>query len=137
MSGVVTGGCLCGGVRYAYSGEVGTARYCHCADCRRISGSAFGVSVRVNTADFRITRGTTKSFTKPGDSGRPVTRHFCPECGSPLFTEPPLHPETLFIKAGSLDDAALVRPDREAWTVSRVEWAQIEPGLSSFTRGRT
>lgn len=137
MQQIVTGGCLCGGVRYEYSGEVGAAGYCHCSDCRHVSGSAFGVSVRAAAAQFRITVGVPKAFTKAGDSGRPVTRYFCPDCGSPLYTVPPLHPDVVFIKAGSLDDPGLVTPDREAWTVSRVDWARIGPGIQSFERGRT
>jgi hypothetical protein len=133
----VTGGCLCGAIRYEYDGEVGPAGYCHCADCRRISGSAFGVSVRVKAAGFRIVSGVPKGFTKTGDSGRTVTRYFCADCGCPLYTEPPLHPETVFIKAGSLDDPTLVVPDRQAWTRSRVAWAEIDPALASYETSRT
>ena len=136
MIGTLTGGCLCGAVRYAYEGEVGAAGYCHCADCRRVSGSAFGVSLSVESAGFRVTRGTPKAFTKPGDSGRPLTRYFCPDRGSPLFTQPPLHPERLFIKAGSLDDPSVVRPNRQAWMRSRVEWAEIDPTITSYETNR-
>jgi hypothetical protein len=137
MTELVTGGCCCGRVRYEYDGALGTAGYCHCEDCRRISGSAFGVSVRAAASKFRIVAGTPKAFTKSADSGRPVTRFFCPDCGSPIYTQPPLHPETVFIKAGSLDDPTLAVPDRQAWTVSRVSWASIDPGIASYERGRT
>jgi hypothetical protein len=137
MDTIATGGCLCGAVRYEYRGEIGTAGYCHCIDCRRISGSAFGISVRVKAAGFRVVRGTPKGFTKTGDSGRPVTRFFCPDCGSPLYTLPPLHPETVFLKAGSLDDPTLVRPDRQAWMRSKVTWAEIDPGLKTYETNRT
>jgi hypothetical protein len=136
METTATGGCLCGAIRYEYRGEVGSAGYCHCADCRRVSGSAFGVSVRVKAAGFRIIRGTPKGFTKTGDSGRPVTRFFCPDCGCPLYTEPPLHPDTVFLKAGSLDDPTLVKPDRQAWTRSRVSWSAIDSGLASYETNR-
>ena len=137
MARRVTGGCLCGGVRYEYEGELGSAGYCHCSDCRRISGSAFGVSVAAAAAEFRIVKGAPRAFTKAGDSGRPVTRYFCPDCGSPLYTLPPLHPDMVFIKAGSLDDPRLVAPNREAWTASRVSWAEIAPGLTRYEKGRT
>jgi hypothetical protein len=132
----LTGGCLCGAVRYAYAGEAGPAGYCHCGDCRRTSGSAFGVSVRAAADQFLIVAGVPKSFVKLGDSGREVSRFFCGDCGSPLFTRPPLHPDVVFIKAGSLDDPSVVRPNRQAWTVSRVAWAEIDPGLTSYERNR-
>jgi hypothetical protein len=133
----ITGGCLCGAVRYEFSGEVGPAGYCHCEDCRRTSGSAFGVSVKVAANGFRFTRGTAKSFTKRGDSGRSVTRRFCGDCGSPLCTMPPLHPDVVFIKAGSLDDPSVVVANRQAWTRSRVPWSEIPSGLLAYETNRT
>ena len=136
MIQTVTGGCLCGAIRYEVTGDIGAAGYCHCADCRRVSGSAFGVSVRVAAAAFHIISGTPRSFTKAGDSGRPVARHFCGDCGSPLFTLPPLHPDVVFIKAGSLDDPSVVRPERQAWTRSRVDWAEIDPAITSYEKNR-
>lgn len=136
MEAITTGGCLCGAIRYEYRGDVGSAGYCHCADCRRISGSAFGVSVRVKAAGFRIVQGTPKGFAKTGDSGRQVTRFFCPDCGCPLYTQPPLHPETILLKAGSLDDPTLVRPDRQAWTRSRVSWSEIDSNLAAYETSR-
>jgi hypothetical protein len=137
MERTVTGGCLCGAVRYEYNGEVGAAGYCHCEDCRRTSGSAFGVSVRVLASSLRFTAKLPKGFTKTGDSGRHVTRYFCPDCGSPIYTAPPLHPDLYFIKAGSLDDPSVVVPDRQAWLKSRVHWAEIDPKLAGFETNRT
>jgi hypothetical protein len=136
MKHALTGGCLCGNVRYVYDGVVGAAGYCHCADCRKVSGSAFGVSVRVTAQDFRVVSGQPKGFTKQGDSGRPVTRFFCPDCGSPLYTLPPLHPDTVFIKAGSLDDPSMVHPERQAWTRSKVSWSEIDPDIASYETNR-
>ncbi len=137
MAEILTGGCLCGATRYRYEGEVGAANICHCADCRKVSGSAFGVSVPVDAAGLMILSGEPKGFTTKGDSGREVTRYFCPECGSPLFTVPPLHPERRFIKAGSLDDPTVVKPARQTWLASKVSWALIDPDLPGFEKGRT
>lgn len=136
MTQTLTGGCLCGALRYTYRGEVGAAGYCHCADCRRVSGSAFGISVRVDASGFAIAKGTPRSFVKAGDSGRMVARFFCGDCGSPLYTLPPLHPELVFLKAGSLDDPSVVKPTRQAWTRSRVDWAEIDPAITSYETSR-
>jgi len=86
MAELVTGGCLCGYVRYEYHGELGPANYYHCRDCRKATGSAFNVGVRLQSAALRVVAGQVKSYTKTGDSGNTITREFCPECGSPLFT---------------------------------------------------
>jgi hypothetical protein len=133
----IAGGCLCGAVRFEYGGAVGPANFCHCADCRHVTGSAFNVGVRFESAHFKIVLGAAKSFTKRGDSGAELTRHFCPECGSPLFTNSQRHPEYIYVKAGAFDDPLIVRPEFQCWTRSRVAWAFIPNDLPDYEKGRT
>lgn len=132
---LIHGACLCGHISYEYQGSVGPANYCHCQDCRRCTGSAFNIGVRLDRAQFRLASGTLKSFTKRGDSGTQLTRHFCPECGSPIFTSSPNHPDHIYVKAGTLDDPTLVKPTHQNWLVSKVPWSQIDPALAAFTKG--
>jgi hypothetical protein len=112
MPSNITGRCLCGGITFEYDGQVGPANYCHCADCRRCTGGPFNIGVRFVRSRFRITKGRPRGFTKAGDSGREFTRHFCPDCGSPLFTSAPKHADLVYVKAGVLDDLSLVQPIR-------------------------
>ncbi len=133
---MITGRCLCGCVAYTYDGVVGLAGYCHCQDCRRRSGSAFGISVRLEKAAFRINQGRLREFTKLADSGAELSRHFCPECGSPIFTSSPRHPLHIFVQAGTLDDPSVVKPIHQAWTSSAVGWSAIDPHLATFPKGR-
>ena len=135
MASTNTGRCLCGRVKYEYSGSIGPANYCHCEDCRRCTGSAFNIGVRLRLADFQVTSGDPKSFTKNGDSGRELTRHFCSDCGSPLFTSAPRHPEYVYVKAGTLDDPSIVEPTHQNWVASAVRWSQIGPEVRSFSKG--
>ena len=131
----IHGRCLCGHVMYEYSGSVGPANYCHCEDCRRCTGSAFNIGVRFNLAEFHITAGGPKGFTKRGESGSELTRHFCPECGSPIFTSSPKHPDYVYVKAGTLDDPTVVRPTHQSWVASAVSWSQIDRAIASFAKG--
>jgi hypothetical protein len=135
--GVVTGRCLCGFVAYSYSGVVGPAGYCHCRDCRQCSGSAFGISVRFDADKFALSQGRVKGYTKRGASGAALTRHFCPECGSPIYTSSERHADFVYVKAGSLDDSALVRPAHQSWVSSAVPWCTIDASLPVFDRART
>jgi hypothetical protein len=130
-----SGGCLCGAVTFECD-ELGPAGYCHCEDCRRCTGSAFNISVRCTTSGFRILSGELGSFTKRGDSGCELTRHFCRSCGSPLFTSSPRDPAIVYVKAGVLDDPETVRPALQAWTSSKVAWADIPPDIDQFEKGR-
>ncbi|KDA02813.1 GFA family protein [Hyphomonas oceanitis] len=133
----VTGGCLCGNVRFTYDGEIGPAGYCHCADCRRCTGAAYALSVRFVEARFDLERGTLGEFAKVGESGHALTRHFCVACGSPVYTSSARHPEFIYVKAGVIDDASIVHPTHQIWTQSRVSWAEIADDIESFERSRT
>jgi hypothetical protein len=132
---MMTGGCLCGSVRFVVEGAVGSAAYCHCKDCRKCTGSAFNVSVAVESKCFRIVSGSPKGYTKTADSGNELTRYFCGDCGSPIFTSSPRHPDRVYVKAGSFDDPSVVTPAYQSWMDSAVPWASIVPGLPRFAKG--
>lgn len=132
----ITGGCLCGGVRYEYNADIGPASICHCEDCRRVTGSAFNVSILIQSEHFQLTAGELKKFVKIGDSGGEITRCFCPDCGSPIIGYWPHRSEISFLKAGSLDDPSLVLPGHQSWTQSAVSWAHIPSDLPAFEKGR-
>jgi len=135
MDTTIYGRCLCGSIAYEYTGTLGPAHYCHCEDCRRCTGSAFNVAVRCDPAKFRILSGTPKGYTKRADSGNELTRYFCPECGSPIYTASPEHPEHVYLKAGTLNDPRVVKPARQNWLASAVPWSKIDDGLPGYARG--
>lgn len=132
----ITGGCLCGAVRYSIAGEVGPAGYCHCTDCRRVTGSAFNIAAPVRKADFDLT-GELGSHSHPAESGMILTRYFCAACGSPIYGGSPRHPDIVYVRAGTFDDPDVVRPALEAWCSSKVSWAQIPASLQTFAKGRS
>ena len=136
MDATISGRCLCGNVAWEYTGPVGAAGYCHCEDCRRCTGSAFNVSVPLEVVRFRITAGAPASFTTRGDSGNELTRHFCPRCGSPIYTSAPKHPDHVYVKAGIIDDPSVVRPADQSWVASSVPWSRIDPSIPAFAKGR-
>jgi hypothetical protein len=111
-----TGGCQCGAVRYESAGEPLALYACHCAECRKQSASAFGMSLLVPRAGFRVTIGTPEFWTRLADSGRHVRCAFCPDCGSRLWHEREGISETVTIKAGSLDDPVDVTGAIHIWT---------------------
>ncbi|WP_454848652.1 GFA family protein [Rhizobium binxianense] len=104
------GGCLCGAVRYAVRDEPFRVGLCHCADCRKESGSSF-----VSFAHW-----PREAFTFTGDILTYGGRSFCPKCGARLFC---LHDEDVEIRFGSLDDAPTqLVPRFEIWTRRREVW---------------
>ena len=81
----IDGSCHCGSVRYRAQVDPEKVSICHCTDCQALTGTAFRVSVRTPRQDLKIT-GEPKVYEKRGDNGRKRFQYFCPNCGSPLFT---------------------------------------------------
>ena len=123
----LTGGCLCGAVRYKYSGEFLRQAVCHCRDCQRASGSAFHFGVVVPRGGFTLLSGELRTYRAIGDSGRWIDRSFCPVCGSGIVHVLEVRgPDILVIKAGTLDDPAVVVPNYELFVRNKLPWLAIE-----------
>lgn len=134
MSDVREGGCQCGRVRYQVVGEPITVGVCHCRECQRQSGSAFGMSFIVPKDAFRLSRGELKVFSRSSDSGRPVICAFCPECGTRIYHEARWLEGALNIKPGTFDDPSFLQPTGEIWTVRKHRWVELPSIPRSFER---
>lgn len=126
------GGCQCGAVRYESAGEAVALYVCHCRECRKQSASAFGMSLEVPRRGLRVTRGAPKFWSRPADSGRRVACAFCPDCGSRLWHQAEGAPETVTLKAGSLDDAVDFSTAIHVWTARKLPGLAIPPGATQF-----
>ena len=85
MTQTLTGGCLCGAIRYAVNVPITELRACHCRDCQKSSGASGSVNAVIPRAALDITQGTPKRYVVTADSGRTLYRHFCGDCGSPIY----------------------------------------------------
>src|SRR5258708_12271527 len=99
----MTGGCLCGQVRYTANADPVFVGVCHCTHCQKQTGTAFSVLVGIPKSAMSI-QGRLKTFHHTGDSRQPVDRNFCPESRPPIFSDVAVMPGLTFIKAGTLDD---------------------------------
>ncbi len=129
----ITGGCLCGKIRYSADTEPAFVGLCHCHDCQRFTGSAFAVVIGLPKSALTVT-GTLKGFTKPGDSGKPIERLFCPECGASVMDEAEAVPGVVMIGAGTLDDQTWVKPRSQIYCASAQPWVQLGGAMKSFER---
>ncbi|KAB0679321.1 GFA family protein [Aureimonas leprariae] len=107
---VQTGGCLCGAVRYEVRGEPTVSGLCHCATCRKLTGSIVSATANWPLDRFRM-EGELRTFAR---------RSFCPTCGSRLFF---LTDEDVEVFLGTLDAAPNgIGPAVEGWAVRREHW---------------
>jgi hypothetical protein len=129
----IEGRCLCGRVHYVGDAEPAFVGVCHCADCQKFSGSAFATVVGVPRAALKVS-GALKTFTKPGDSGKPIHRRFCPECGSGIIDEAEALPGMAMVNAGTLDDRSWVKPQSEIFCDSAQSWVELGGGMKRFAK---
>ena len=130
MSEPLKGSCLCGAIRFTIDIPVKELRACHCRNCQKASGAAGSVNAVVPSASFRITRGTPKRYSAHADSGRLLHRYFCAECGSPIYSQRDLAPETVVVRAGLFDNAGEMKIAANIWTASARSWAGIDPSTT-------
>ena len=126
MTETLSGGCLCGDVRYEVHGAPVHVFHCHCSMCRRAGGTAFQTWAGFEADALTITQGTTESYI----SSSFATRCFCGRCGGQLFyryaTEqtPPV-----WVTVGSLDHPESMTPERHIFVADLVPWLHMADGL--------
>jgi hypothetical protein len=124
----LTGGCLCGAVRYDCSAEPLFTGNCHCRDCQKATGGAY-----VPASALKI-NGEVKYYDSPADSGNNFTRGFCPNYGGRLFGKTSGLAQLMFITAGSLDDPSRFEPAMDIFTSSAQPWDHMNPQLPKFPK---
>ncbi|HEU0156049.1 MAG TPA: GFA family protein [Stellaceae bacterium] len=128
----LTGGCLCGKVRYQISEAPREAYTCHCLDCQRLTSSAFSMAINVPDAAFRLSGVEPRALASIAASGRTKVRLVCPECGCWICGNP--HPDTGLrrVRAGTLDDTSWLRPTAHFWVRSKQPWVSLPEGSEIF-----
>ncbi|THD60086.1 GFA family protein [Phenylobacterium sp.] len=121
----LTGGCLCGAVRYRLASAPFEAGYCLCRMCQRTAGAPALVFATAPLADYVPIRGQPKRH-RSSDFGE---RWFCADCGSPLAMRADHPPETLDVTVASLDDPTAAPPEFHIWTRSRISWFEVADRL--------
>ena len=119
----VSGGCLCGDVRLLAVGRPYRVGLCHCLDCRKHHGALFHASAIFPAEAVTIT-GLTHDY---------AGRHFCPRCGSSVFSR---SGDEIEVNLGSLDAPNQFMPTYELWTSRREAWLPPFPLSRRYERDR-
>jgi hypothetical protein len=134
MATTINGGCMCGAIRYECSAEPVMSVNCYCRDCQRATGSAMAPVILVPKPGLRLIKGEPKYYTVKADSGNEVSRGFCTNCGSPMFSLLSGMPEVIAIKAASLDDPSIYKPALNVFVASAPPWAPISKDIPGFAK---
>jgi hypothetical protein len=122
----LTGGCLCGAIRYEVTAAPLGVYACHCTDCQKQSASAFALAVPVSRAGFRVTLGAPVAWTRKSPSGVTVLSWFCATCACRIYGEREGRPSTVNVRAGSLDDTSWISDVAHLWTRSAQPWVHFD-----------
>lgn len=124
------GSCQCGAVTFDIEGEPLRMAQCHCADCRKASGTGHMSQAFFNKSQVTI-HGKTQTFENKADSGNDRIRHFCPVCGGRLFSENNRAPDTIGIAVGVLDDSSWFKPGSIVFSSQKPAWDFMDPDVPS------
>jgi hypothetical protein len=127
----ITGGCLCGAVRYVSDAEPALVAVCHCSTCQKNTGSAFSLNIGLPSSSVSVSGKSLATYEDhTGASGKPFFRAFCSRCGSPIYGRGEAYSGITFIKAGTLDDPSWVKPGIHMWCADKQPWVAIEEGAA-------
>ncbi len=130
-AGLLTGGCLCGAVRYEARGAPYQRTVCHCSICRRSTGAPMVAWFSVKLADFAFTTGQPTTYR----SSAKAQRSCCPRCGTQLTFKLDAVDE-VDVTVGSLDDPEAVPPQDHTFVDNQLSWVKLDDGLPRHAQAR-
>lgn len=126
----LTGGCLCGKVRYEVDPPTLFFAHCHCDYCRRAHGAAFVTWVGAAESRFRLTAGEDR--LRWHASSALSRRGFCGDCGTTLFFVSTLCPGEIHVTRASFDGPVDRAPQLHCFWDQHVDWAPVGDDLPRF-----
>lgn len=122
----ISGGCLCGKVRFEGEAEPQFQVKCYCVDCRRTSGAG-----HASMMGFLEPR----EFSSLADRRNTVAHASRPRCGSGVDACNGGMPRLIFVRASALDDPDLFSPQAVVWTARAPRWGAVTSGIPAFATG--
>ena len=126
--------CQCGGFRVAVLGDPVFSNFCHCYACPRRTGAPFAANAYFMKDNVRL-GGPFSTWTRTADSGRHLTTHFCPTCGSNVCWTMQIRPDWYGVAPGAFNDPTFPPPEVSIWEENKFARTQDVPGTRHFPKG--
>ena len=125
VKGNLTGGCLCGAVRYTLKEGMRLAPYaCHCTDCQKRTGTAFSEHMLFAEKDIDVEGALDAAeYTQP--SGTKSTIYGCETCKARIYAVNDRRAGFASLRCGTLDNSSDVVPAAHVWVKSKQLWIVI------------
>lgn len=126
---MITGRCYCGAVRLSGKTTAQTVTYCHCGDCRRVTGAPVTAFAAVAKGKVELVAKDDPSAIGHVSLSENVKRWFCRLCGSPLKAWFAYLPVQDFLPLGILDQAPDLTPEHHCYAQHAMPWMNFDDGL--------
>ncbi|MBY8075231.1 GFA family protein [Vibrio fluvialis] len=121
--------CCCGEIVIATIGDPHMHGICHCADCQKRTGSAFGISAYFNNDQVLSISGNAKCYSlHNSELNHDQERYFCPNCGSTLYWYVSTMPNVIGISGGNFTKYPLPEPTYSANHANKCLWVDLPSG---------
>ena len=124
----LTGGCLCGALRYETYESPKRTGYCHCTLCQRSSGAPVLAYATIPIDGFVLRQGDPARYA----SSKHGERWFCHHCGTQIAYCDKDNPTSVDINVGGLDNPELVSPQCHIFESSRISWFDTADQLPRY-----
>ncbi len=131
----LTGGCLCGAVRFEVTEPLVSAGYCHCTRCQRRTGAAASASARIAPGSLKVVAGEELIRAYAPPSG--FLKAYCSACGGALWAQSAEDPEIVGVRLGTFDRDPCIRPSYRQFVAYAAPWEPIpDDGLPRYPEQR-
>ena len=122
----MTATCACGNASITVSAGPLMLGVCHCTNCKRRTGSAFGMSAYFARDAVIRQEGATKTYAfHHAAQNHDQERHFCVRCGTTLFWFVSSLPDKIGIAGGCFADEGLAEPSYSVTDGKREPWVSL------------
>ena len=125
--------CLCGQLEVIVPEEPDFVIACNCLACQKRTGAVFGTGAYYPQARITV-NGQFKTFDRTADSGRSLTNHFCPDCGTNVYWSLQMHPDHVGVAIGCFGDPDFRGPARAIWTENKHHWLEFPEDMPKFEK---
>ncbi len=132
MPDTLEDGCACEALRYRLASPPMFVHCCHCRDCQRQTGSAFVLNALIEADRVALLSGNPDETILPTDSGRQQKVYRCPACKTAVWSVYGGVDKLRFVRVGTLDDPAALKPDVHIYVRSKLPWITLPEGVPAF-----
>ena len=130
----LSGGCLCGAIRYTLKEPAKSIEHCHCSNCRRAHGAFYASGGLYSASAVEIVTGQNNLQHYESSAGN--YRKFCKTCGCHLFMTVDHFPNEVYVWVASIDDGAHpghpAEKEAHIFTSSKAPWEHVSTKLPHF-----